>query len=217
MPNWCDNVMYVDGTNEALENVRQIFESDEPFAKLKPEPDYDKVVVPFAFPEIDKLFGDTEPKVAKAGRPNAWYDWRCSEWGTKWEPSNVECGMETPPFTANLEVLGADFQTAWAPPEGIYEAVSQLPGIDAVVAMACDGSQDYIGAMIYKANAEPDQRVIKVFFEMDELYRVVKDSDPNQSEYHKLTHHLHNTFEGHYEMIGEGRYADEENGGNEDE
>jgi len=203
MPNWCDNVMYVDGTNEALENVRQIFESDKPFAKLKPEPDYDKVVVPFAFPEIMNFFDkkETEPKVAKAGRPNAWYDWRCSEWGTKWEPSNVECGMETPPFTADTEVLCVGFQTAWAPPQGIYEKISQLPGIDAIVAMGCEPGVDFISAMIYKDDAADEHKAINIDFEMGQLEELVKNSDPNQSEFNKLTHHLYNTFEGYYEMM----------------
>jgi len=44
-----------------------------------------------------------------------WYDFCVEEWGTKWEADiNYECKLEG-------NTLSFDFETAWSPPEGVYE------------------------------------------------------------------------------------------------
>ena len=45
----------------------------------------------------------------------SWYDWRVSNWGTKWLPTNV-CVNE----------YSVSFDTAWSFPEGIYSKLAEL-------------------------------------------------------------------------------------------
>jgi len=49
-----------------------------------------------------------------------WYDFRVNEWGTKWD---VDCdgGVEVSPDGLTVT---ASFESAWAPPVGIYEAMA---------------------------------------------------------------------------------------------
>ncbi len=61
--------------------------------------------------------------VTKYGYDN-WYDWSRSRWGVKWNAHNVDC-------TKTRDTINAFFDTAWAPPEPIYNAlVEQFPDLD---------------------------------------------------------------------------------------
>ena len=44
----------------------------------------------------------------------SWYDWASANWGTKWNPGDVELKVDNP----DLKVY--EFNTAWAPPWPIY-------------------------------------------------------------------------------------------------
>lgn len=47
-----------------------------------------------------------------------WYNWRVSNWGTKWNACE-SC------VTVTDENIDVCFETAWAPPEGIYRAICE--------------------------------------------------------------------------------------------
>ena len=50
---------------------------------------------------------------------NEWdYDWCTENWGTKWELNADDIGYE-----GDEECLDYEFNTAWSPPEGIYNAL----------------------------------------------------------------------------------------------
>ena len=49
-------------------------------------------------------------------KTDSWYDWCCDHWGTKWDIHDVE-------LQDDGWVLRYDFDTAWSPPQGIYEAL----------------------------------------------------------------------------------------------
>lgn len=47
-----------------------------------------------------------------------WYDWRCSHWGTKWEPADVTWGK-----------TDVGFDTAWGPVPKVMKAMTEALGI----------------------------------------------------------------------------------------
>ena len=101
MPNWCDNSAVITHKDKSkLEELREQAEQNTLFGFVLPEPDYDKVKVKSAHPEISgKEFAN--PK-------EAWWDWRVQNWGTKWE-ADFDTGFE---FDEDLTLW---FDTAWAP------------------------------------------------------------------------------------------------------
>ena len=133
MPNWCSNrVSFYSDDTSALEKLKNIFESDEPFNSLVPAPDWkntpnDKGELP-----VLREMKDTEGRVIHTTydfpdgkNDDRWYDWNIFNWGTKWEVSDVECDH----WDGNS--FECEFETAWSPPEGIYYALRQLfPDVD---------------------------------------------------------------------------------------
>ena len=128
MPNWCSNrVSFYSDDTSALEKLKNIFESDEPFNSLVPAPDWkntpnDKGELP-----VLREMKDTEGRVIHTTydfpdgkNDDRWYDWNICNWGTKWEVSDVECDH----WDGNS--FECEFETAWSPPEGIYYAFRQL-------------------------------------------------------------------------------------------
>ena len=133
MPNWCSNrVSFYSDDTSALEKLKNIFESDEPFNSLVPAPDWkntpnDKGELP-----VKREMKDTEGRVfhttydfPDGKNDDRWYVWNICNWGTKWEVSDVECDH----WDGNS--FECEFETAWSPPEGIYYALRQLfPDVD---------------------------------------------------------------------------------------
>lgn len=48
----------------------------------------------------------------------AWYDWRCKNWGTKWNACDTEVAREG-------DAILLSFDTAWAPPIPIFKEVAR--------------------------------------------------------------------------------------------
>jgi hypothetical protein len=128
MPNWCENTLrIVPETNAAramLPQIIELFSSKEETPELS--------AFQFIYPMPAELKDTTPPKDV----PN-WYDWRLSHWGTKWE----ECHPYVRQSGENL--LLVSFQTAWAPPIGIFDKLRRL-GFD-VLATYVEQGMGYAG------------------------------------------------------------------------
>jgi hypothetical protein len=65
----------------------------------------------------------TEIKLAKSWRKkygtDSWYEWNCSNWGTKWNAGEVNMKR------VDKNTLTASFDTAWSPPEPIFYRLAQ--------------------------------------------------------------------------------------------
>ena len=133
MPNWCSNrVSFYSDDTSALEKLKNIFESDEPFNSLVPAPDWKNT--PNAKGELPVLreMKDTEGRVIHTTydfpdgkNDDRWYDWNICIWGTKWEIDKGSCDH------LDENSFECEFETAWSPPEGIYYALRQLfPDVD---------------------------------------------------------------------------------------
>ena len=110
MPNWCYNRVEIYG--EGAEKIADKISSEETsfdFAKIIPEPDYDKIEVEPTFEKEDSDFR----------MPTGW-DWRVQNWGTKWNSSECEVTIMD---DAQVEFT---FNTAWGPPEPIIHKLREL-------------------------------------------------------------------------------------------
>ena len=128
MPNDCMNYVSIKVKNdkELFDRIKKNLEDEENptlFSTLYPEPDYTKV-------DVVKAFGDGKELVED--RSQAWYDWRITHWGTKWELYDVdvptiECGedtIHTPEGSYKQYEISFPFATAWSPPVEWYDYVT---------------------------------------------------------------------------------------------
>lgn len=110
MPNWCHNRVEIYG--EGAEEIAKKIASEETpfdFAKIIPEPDYDKT--------------DVEPTFKRENsdhRMPKWWDWRVQNWGTKWNSSECEVTI------MDDEQVEYTFDTAWSPPEEVILKLREL-------------------------------------------------------------------------------------------
>lgn len=89
MPNWCDNSFSISGPKEKIEKIVVTFE------------DSDK-----------EVFLETLAPIGKWDYNNA-----ISEWGTKWEVSDMEYDFHIDGETGHLS---GHFQSAWGPPDAAF-------------------------------------------------------------------------------------------------
>ena len=128
MPNHCYNRVTIsshEGKEDQFKTVLKAFESDSPFETLYPSPDWPKTPNDKGeLPELREMKNSkgevftTTYEFPDGTNDDRWYHWRVHNWGTKWEAYDQseevdeECGYAE--FT---------FNTAWAPPDGIYNAI----------------------------------------------------------------------------------------------
>ena len=129
MPNWCNNNVRLTHEDPAkLEEIVQVIKKSEATNEYGETTHYGLFEHIMPFPdEIN----------------NEWdYGWCIDNWGTKWEANLDYCGY----MEDNKNVLELDFDTAWAPPYGIYGAlVEQGYSVNAAY-MEC--GMDYWGIWI---------------------------------------------------------------------
>ena len=123
MPNDCMNYVSIKikDDKELFDRIKKNLEDEENptlFSTLYPEPDYDKV-------DVVKAFGDGKELVED--RSQAWWDWRVTHWGTKWEVYDVDSwgSIEYEEDEEHGEYsVSFPFSTAWSPPIEWYDYVT---------------------------------------------------------------------------------------------
>ena len=71
-----------------------------------------------------------------------WYNWRCTNWGTKWNAYDIEVDWDE----KYKECIEINFQTAWSPPEPIYFKLDEIFGERISVNWFCrDESDNFCG------------------------------------------------------------------------
>ena len=152
MPNWCQNRLQVIAKTDTARALLPRLE-----AGFDEEVEGDAHAFQIILPMPEELKGRDAPEMdeAKAAEFRAkygaadWYDWRIAYWGTKW--CSINLGVEK---VRDRKTLQAEFQTAWAPPIGIYARL-QAMGFDVLATYAeqgCDfagywhnGAEDSVG------------------------------------------------------------------------
>ena len=104
MPNWCNNRLTITHKDaDVIDNLMAQVRADEDgrlFQHIKPMP--------------EELRDTTSPDDS----PN-WYDWSVSNWGTKWDACHMSWHQH------DDHTVSFDFDTAWSPPFGVYEALAE--------------------------------------------------------------------------------------------
>ena len=142
MPNHCHNrVTFYSANTEDVAKLKKIFEDENTFTQIIPEPDWPNT--PLMFKEdttakgIGTKYGNLGELPVKREDPwtryeflstgkhdDRWYDWRIQNWDTKWDAYDVVVTDDDP------ESVEIEFNTAWSPPEAICSAIrEQYPDV----------------------------------------------------------------------------------------
>ena len=133
MPNHCHNrVTFYSANTDAVAKLKQIFEDENCFGQIIPEPDWANT--PLMSKDVQGVVYD-RGKVGELPMPDGtfqstgrhddrWYDWRIQNWDTKWDCYDVVVTDDDP------ESVEIEFNTAWSPPEAICSAIrEQYPDV----------------------------------------------------------------------------------------
>ena len=102
MPNWCSNNITIQGPADKIRALWAAAQAEDSglLQALRPMP--------------AELQGTEAPNDA----PN-WYDWRVTNWGTKWDINGE--GLEFELLPDGRAMIHGWFDSAWSPPTGAYE------------------------------------------------------------------------------------------------
>ena len=162
MPNWCNNSVELYHEDPAMiERARKAFNDGRLLDEFIPVPKELHIVAGSVGDpdEQKKLEEDTARNLAVHGYGN-WYDFCVNEWGTKWD-----IGADGNPAQDIPGGLMLGFDSAWAPPCGAYEKLTEqgfriramyYEGGMAFAGIWDDGNDDYYeyGGMDSKEIAE---------------------------------------------------------------
>ena len=128
MPNWCENRVRLsdNGDNsEQFDKLVKLLDGPNPFNAIYPQPDWKTIPNEDGELPVTEDHKDADGKVIfqstnfpnRGKNDHRWYSWCCDNWGTKWDMCDK--------FTAEIEEGYAEFgfNTAWAPPHGIYDKI----------------------------------------------------------------------------------------------
>ena len=112
MPNWCDNRITIHGPKKYIRKIDKIVNENTNGDGL----------LNYMMPMPKELKDTTSPSSsAKKPQPvidgfDNWYDWRVSNWGTKWELCEF-FGMDLQdPEDSDEATISFSCQSAWSPP-----------------------------------------------------------------------------------------------------
>ena len=104
MPNWCNNDLFIQGDKQSI-------------SKLKEE------LLITRDDELELTFNNIVPMPKEYEQTDEWYEWRWSNWGTKWDA----CNSYVQKYNDELSV---QFDTAWeAPLPFLYALAEKYPDV----------------------------------------------------------------------------------------
>ena len=127
MPNWCSNSITISGPTKTIKQLWDDAHVGEGFGLLN-------AMVPMPT-ELDDT---TSP----SDSPN-WYDWRVTNWGTKWDISDE--GLEYVDNGDGISVIQGWFDSAWAPPVDAYNTFLDDMDNCSISATYEEGGMDFAG------------------------------------------------------------------------
>jgi hypothetical protein len=180
MPNWITNIVELKGNAEQVEAILEFVKSDErefDFNKIAPIPKelentqaptniisqkkYDEQEERLARGELTEsekrwsisrgLTKELSQEFIKKFGADNWYDWQCSNWGTKWNASEV--------FISDNVI---SFNTAWSAPEPIFVALSEkFPEVEFFIQFADEDFGHNVGEVSLLGGDEIDSNIPK--------------------------------------------------------
>jgi hypothetical protein len=127
MPNYCNNVVEIQGPQHIL---KTLVEHRLDFMKIHPYPKELDITAGREgaddSPEQKALVAAEESNLKKYGYKN-WYDWCVNNWGTKWNAGGDNDAMQVD-YDEDVNDQGTalfQFDTAWAPPLGVLDKLME--------------------------------------------------------------------------------------------
>jgi hypothetical protein len=156
MPNWCDNSLIIKASKEKIDAIVSVIENQNGdnglLSYLRPEPNYD-----------DPSF-KVDPTYASEVNPDfrmpSWWDWRVQNWGTKWEVEVRDW------YRLDDNTISVYFDSAWSPPTGVYDHISNEYDIEALYHEGgmgfCGKFTSEVGDECYQYDISSRESVMKV-------------------------------------------------------
>ena len=217
MPNWCDNQITITGPNSVIDKIEKI---------VKDEKDTDGLLN-FFHPMPKELEGTTSPS-SSAGKPqpmvegfDCWYDWRCENWGTKWEVCEFygvdrqhhEAGKSGVSLTSTISF---GFSSAWSPPINAYQTfimnMSEQKQDVSIKAYYYEGGCDFMGCWdngdddCYapsELKSTDDWWNDGIGAELDEMFNITESMAEYEAEQEAEKEDVHEYVKGQAMNIGE--------------
>ena len=129
MPNWCSNSITISGSTDTIKQLWDDAHVGDDFGLLN-------AMVPMP-KELDGTTKGTD------GDAVNWYDWRVTNWGTKWDISDE--GLEYVDNKDGTSHITGWFDSAWAPPIEAYNTfLDDMDGCS-IEATYEEGGMDFAG------------------------------------------------------------------------
>ena len=135
MPNWCNNTITIQGPTDTLKPLWDEAQKTGLLQAMKPMP---------------KELEDTTSPAPQEGEPQPlvdgfdnWYDWRVSNWGTKWDVDTD--GLEYTDNGDGTAVISGYFESAWSPPIDAYQTFCDDMDNCSLDAYYDEGGMDFAG------------------------------------------------------------------------
>ena len=152
MPNWCDNQLSITGPNSVIDKIEKIVKDDDSHKN--------NGLLNFFYPMPKALEGTEAGPPAKTKKEKLerarlqveygasnWYDWRTTNWSTKWEVCEFY-GVDRQYHSEQNEgesTISFGFSSAWAPPIGAYEMFLEKNEECSLRAFYYEGGCDFMG------------------------------------------------------------------------
>ena len=216
MPNWCDNQITITGPNSVIDKIEKI---------VKEEKDTDGLLN-FFHPMPKALEGTEAGPPAKTKKEKLerarlqveygasnWYDWRTTNWSTKWEV-NEFYGVDRQPLNDSLDesTISFAFSSAWAPPIGAYEMFLENNSNCFIRAYYYEGGCDFMGLWedgIDDCYAPSDYKSTDDFWQdgvgstLDDVFNITESMAEYEAEQEAEKEDVHEYVKGQAMNIGE--------------
>jgi hypothetical protein len=139
MPNWCQNgATFTHEDPTMINRIADAYKEDRLFKEFFPCPPELLITEEIGENFNERVAAREEANVEKFGVTD-WYMWSVNNWGTKWDISSDD----GEPTKQDLNSIMLSFNTAWSPPIGFYEKMTEL-GFD-VVAYYLEEGMGFVG------------------------------------------------------------------------
>ena len=217
MPNWCDNQLSITGPNSVIDKIEKI---------VKEEKDTNGLLN-FFYPMPKQLEGTEAGPPAKTKKEKLerarlqveygasnWYDWRCTNWGTKWELCEFY-GVDRQYHSEQNEgesTISFGFSSAWSPPIGAYEMFLEKNEECSLRAFYYEGGCDFMGEWydgVDDCYAPSDYKSTDDFWQdgvgstLDDTFNITESMAEYEAELEAEKEDVHEYVKGQAMNIGE--------------
>lgn len=103
MPNWCDNMVTLRHEDKAVVDAL-----DTELSKKNDDGH-----------SMAEMFNHLRPQPKEFDEGDGWYNWNCSNWGTKWDASIIDWERQ------DDNTIWVSMNTAWSPPTALYDFLTE--------------------------------------------------------------------------------------------